>query len=280
MLRAHKLIADIVAVGVVAVVRTNAAHDAEKVARACLDGGITAVEVTFTTMGVHHTLERLYARFDGCILGAGSVLDSETARVAILSGASYIVSPIFDKNTALLCNRYAVPYMAGCYTPTEAVQAMEYGVDIIKLFPAGSVSPQSLKAFKGPIPQAYIMPTGGINMSNAREWILAGAIALGIGGDLITGGSVVAAGQAGDAGHITAKARAYKQLVADARAEKKTLEARMQARVAERTAMDGADSAAADVPAGTTAHTDGTARDKPAGTKTAGADSIQADSHA
>ena len=148
MLAKHVLIANIIDVGVVAVVRADSANNAERIAYACLDGGLTAIELTFTVDGAHRIIEGLHNGMSrSCILGAGTVLDAETARIAILSGASYIVSPRFDINTALLCNRYAVPYMAGCYTPTEALRAMEYGVEIIKLFPAGSLGPSAVKAF-------------------------------------------------------------------------------------------------------------------------------------
>ena len=140
-------------------------------------------------------------------------MDSETARIAILSGARYIVSPSFDKHTAKICNRYAVPYLAGCYTPTEVVRAMEYGVDIIKLFPGSGRSPSIIKAYKAPLPQANIMPTGGVSLDNAGEWIKAGAVALGIGGDLTAGA------KHGDYASITTKAKEYIQIVKKVREE-------------------------------------------------------------
>lgn len=206
------LIKSILDIGVVAIARAESAQSAEKIVEACIDGGLTAVELTFTVEGAHRLIEQLHTRIkDSCILGAGTVLDSETARIAILSGASYIVSPHFDVNTALLCNRYAVPYIAGCYTPTEVVRAMEYGVEIIKLFPGNSLSPSAIKAFTAPLPQANIMPTGGVSLSNAREWIEAGAVALGVGGDLVSGAKT------GDFVAVKEKAAAYKKIVEEAR---------------------------------------------------------------
>ncbi len=212
MLKKHKLIKSILDVGVVAIVRAESTTSAEKIVEACIEGGLSAVELTFTVEGAHRLIEQLHARINNtCILGAGTVLDAETARIAILAGASYIVSPHFDEATALLCNRYAVPYMAGCYTPTEAVRAMEYGVEIIKLFPGSLLSPEAIKAFKAPLPQANIMPTGGVSLNNAKDWIAAGAVALGVGGDLVAGA------KSGDFAAVREKAAAYKKAVEEAR---------------------------------------------------------------
>lgn len=208
----HRSVARIIDSGVVAVVRASSAEIAEQIVDACVAGGIHAVELTFTVDGAHRIIEKIRrASEDTCVLGAGTVLDSETARIAILSGASYIVSPGFDLPTARCCNRYGIPYMPGCFTATEIIQAMEYGADIIKLFPAGSCSPQTLSAFRAPLPQVNIMPTGGINAQNAKQWIAAGAVALGIGGDLVAGAKT------GDFAQITRKASEYLTLVAEAR---------------------------------------------------------------
>lgn len=209
----HQLMANILRTGVVAVVRASSTEIAERIVGACLAGGLQAIELTFTVDGAYRIIEKLHNKLgDSCILGAGTVIDAETARIAILSGASYIVSPSFSVRTALCCNRYAVPYMAGCFTPTEMVRAMEHGVEVLKLFPSGAFSPKILKAFKAPLPQANFMPTGGINMENAKDWITAGAVALGIGGDLVVGAKT------GDFAQITRKATEYLALVAEARA--------------------------------------------------------------
>ena len=215
MLKKHAIIKQILDVGVVAVVRTDSPPNAEKIVRACSDGGLSSVELTFTVDGASRIIEALHRALPHCLLGAGTVLDAESARIAILSGASYIVAPIFDRATALLCNRYAIPYMAGCYTPTEALQALEYGVEIIKLFPAAFLSPAAIKVLKAPLPQANFMPTGGITLKNAAEWISAGAVALGVGGDLVAGE------KSGNFYEITNKATAYVEAVATARMKQK-----------------------------------------------------------
>lgn len=174
--------------GVVAVVRAASKEEAIDISEACIEGGIRAIEVTYTVPGASEVIKVLNDTFkDRLFIGAGTVLDSETARAAILSGASYIVSPGFDEATAKLCNRYQVPYLAGCMTITEMITAMEAGVDIIKLFPGNAFGPSFIKAVKAPLPQANIMPTGGVSLENIHEWIAAGAVAVGIGGDLTKG---------------------------------------------------------------------------------------------
>lgn len=186
MLSQWKLMTKITDVGVVAVVRANSGEEAIEISKACLKGGIPAIEVTFTVPMAHKVIEQLSEHFsDGSmIVGAGTVLDSETARIAILAGAQYIVSPHFNKEVALLCNTYKVPYLAGCMTITEIVEAMSYGVDVCKLFPGSAFGPSYVKAVKGPLPQANIMPTGGVSLDNVHEWIEAGCVAVGVGGQL------------------------------------------------------------------------------------------------
>ena len=176
-------------IGVVAVVRAENAEEAEKISRACMDGGISAIEVTFTVPGADRVIASLKEKFteDELVLGAGTVLDSETARIAILAGAQYIVSPCFDLETAKLCNRYQIPYMPGCMTITEVVQAMEAGADVIKVFPGNAFGPDFIKAIKGPLPQATLMPTGGVSLDNVDQWIKNGCVAVGVGGDLTAG---------------------------------------------------------------------------------------------
>ena len=176
-------------IGVVAVVRAKDEQQAQKIARACMSGGISAIEVTFTVPGAEKVIQSLKEKFteDELILGAGTVLDSQTARIAILAGAQYIVSPCFDLETSKLCNRYQIPYMPGCMTITEIIQAMEAGVDVIKVFPGNAFGPDFIKAIKGPIPQANLMPTGGVSLDNVDQWIKNGCIAVGVGGDLTNG---------------------------------------------------------------------------------------------
>ncbi|WP_143760981.1 bifunctional 4-hydroxy-2-oxoglutarate aldolase/2-dehydro-3-deoxy-phosphogluconate aldolase, partial [Clostridium haemolyticum] len=179
----------IVDIGVVAVIRANSTKEAIKISESCIEGGIPAIEVTFTVNDADKVIRELKDKFpnDKLIVGAGTVLDSETARVAILNGAEYIVSPSFDLETAKLCNRYQIPYMAGCMTITEIIRAMEAGVDIIKLFPGSAYGPSIVKAIKDPIPQVPIMPTGGVSLDNVKEWIKNGCVAVGVGGTLTSG---------------------------------------------------------------------------------------------
>lgn len=200
-------------VGIVAVVRAENAEIAEKIAKACIDGGIPAIEVTFTVPGAEKVITALKEKFskEQLIVGAGTVLDSETARIAILAGAEYIVSPAFDLETAKLCNRYQIPYMPGCMTITEMIKAMEAGADIIKVFPGSVYGPGVIKAIKGPLPQAVLMPTGGVSLGNVSEWIKNGCIAVGVGGEL-TGGA-----KTGDFQLITDTAKQFIAKIKEAR---------------------------------------------------------------
>ncbi|WP_125153562.1 bifunctional 2-keto-4-hydroxyglutarate aldolase/2-keto-3-deoxy-6-phosphogluconate aldolase [Clostridium rectalis] len=176
-------------IGVVAVVRADNADMAEKISRACIKGGIPAIEVTFTVPNADKVITTLKEKFtrEELIVGAGTVLDSETARIAILAGAEYIVSPGFDLETCKICNRYQVPYMAGCMTITEMINALEAGTDVIKLFPGSAYGPSIVKAIKAPLPQVPIMPTGGVDINNVAQWIKNGCVAVGVGGKLIEG---------------------------------------------------------------------------------------------
>lgn len=177
-------------VGVVAVVRASNTETARKISLACMDGGVNAIEITFTVPGAQYVIEDLTKEFgDILLVGAGTVLDSETARIAILAGAKYIVSPGFDLETAKLCNRYQIPYIPGCMTITEMITAMEAGADIIKVFPGSAYGPSFIKAIKGPLPQAVLMPTGGVSLDNVNQWIQNGCIAVGVSDNLTKGSS-------------------------------------------------------------------------------------------
>lgn len=171
--------------GLVVVVRAESSDTAKKIAEACLKGGAAAVEITYTVPGATRVIEELANAFCGeIIIGAGTVLDAETARIAILSGAQYIVSPYLEPATLRLCNRYQIPCMPGVMTVESVVKAMELGADILKVFPGEAFGPKIIKAIKGPIPQANMMPTGGVGIENVSEWIKAGAIAVGVGGNI------------------------------------------------------------------------------------------------
>ena len=174
--------------GIVAVVRAENSEKAFDIVEKCIDGGIDAIELTFSVPFAHHVIEDLAKKYgDEIVLGAGTVLDSETARIALLSGAQYIVSPHFNPEVTKLCNRYRTASMAGVLTITEAVTAMEAGVDVLKLFPGDLSGPRFIKDIKGPLPWVQIMPTGGVDADNVGEWIKAGAVAVGAGSCLTKG---------------------------------------------------------------------------------------------
>jgi 2-dehydro-3-deoxyphosphogluconate aldolase/(4S)-4-hydroxy-2-oxoglutarate aldolase len=184
-----KVLERITSCGVVAVVRAENEEQAVKIAEACAMAGIVAIEITFTVPGAVDVIKKLARIYDKgeIIVGAGTVLDPETARAAILAGAQYVVSPCLNVRTVELCNRYQVPCMPGAMTIKEAVDVMESGADIIKIFPGELFGPSIIKAIKGPLPQARMMPTGGVNLENVAEWIKAGAVAVGIGSNLTAG---------------------------------------------------------------------------------------------
>ncbi|MCT4566066.1 MAG: bifunctional 2-keto-4-hydroxyglutarate aldolase/2-keto-3-deoxy-6-phosphogluconate aldolase [Maledivibacter sp.] len=187
-MKRHEIIKRIEDTGIVAVVRAENTEKAVNISKACMEGGIDAIEVTFTVPGAHRVIEDLVNEFgDRLLVGAGTVLDSETARIAILAGAKYIVSPGFDLDTAKLCNRYQIPYMPGCMTIKEMITAMEAGADVIKVFPGSAFGPSFIKAIKGPLPQAVLMPTGGVSLDNVDQWIKNGCVAVGAGGALTKG---------------------------------------------------------------------------------------------
>ncbi len=173
---------------IVAVVRGNTPEKAEEIVNSCIDGGINIIELTFTVPYAHKIIEKISQKYgDKILLGAGTVLDAPTARIAMLSGAQFIVSPHFDPEVTRICNRYRVANMAGILTVKEAIQAMEAGVDILKLFPGDLFGPAFIKDIKGPLPYAQIMPTGGVSIENAGQWIKAGAVAVGVGSNLMKG---------------------------------------------------------------------------------------------
>lgn len=174
--------------GMVAVVRGETAEKARAIVESCIEGGIKAIELTFTVPFAHRVIEDLAMQYsDQILLGAGTVLDPETARIAILSGAQFVVAPHFNPDTTKLCNRYRIANMAGILTVREAVEAMEAGVDVLKLFPGDLFGPAFIKDIRGPLPYARIMPTGGVSVSNAGDWIRAGAVAVGAGSSLMKG---------------------------------------------------------------------------------------------
>jgi 2-dehydro-3-deoxyphosphogluconate aldolase/(4S)-4-hydroxy-2-oxoglutarate aldolase len=202
----------IISSGVVAVIRAENHEQAQRIAEACASGGITVLEITFTVPGAAGAIEHLAKTCSkDIVLGAGTVLDPETARIAILSGARFVVSPAVNPNTARLCNRYQVPYMPGAATIGEVIAAMECGADIVKVFPGEILGPAFIKAVKGPLPQAQLMPTGGVSLENVAQWINAGAIAIGVGGNLTAGAKT------GDFASISRLAKQFVEKVKEAR---------------------------------------------------------------
>src|SRR6202161_1895773 len=183
-----EVLGKIAASGLVCVIRAENPDQAERMAEACAIGGVAALEVTYTVPGASGAIEFLAKKFSGhLVVGAGTVLDPETARIAILAGAQFIVSPSLNPETARLCNRYQVAYMPGAGTIREVVGAMECGSDIIKVFPGETLGPAFVKAVKAPLPQASLMPTGGVTLENVGEWIRAGSVAVGVGSNLTAG---------------------------------------------------------------------------------------------
>lgn len=209
MLKKSETLERIINTGIVAVVRAESIQEAVRISSACIEGGVPAIEVTYTVPGATEVIKALKETFpaEKLIVGAGTVLDAATARIAILAGAEYIVSPGFDEETAKLCNIYQIPYMPGCMTITEMVKAMEYGADIVKLFPGSAFGPSFVKAVKAPLPQANIMPTGGVSLDNVEEWFKNGVVAVGAGGKLATGTSE----------SITATAKAFVEKIREIR---------------------------------------------------------------
>jgi 2-dehydro-3-deoxyphosphogluconate aldolase/(4S)-4-hydroxy-2-oxoglutarate aldolase len=196
---------------IVAVIRAKSGELLTDVAEALLAGGVEVMEVTFTVPNALQVLEQVADRVgDRALLGAGTVLDTETTRAAILAGAEFIVSPSTNVDVIRLCRRYDKPVMPGALTPTEVVMAWEAGADIVKVFPADAVGGASyLKALKGPLPQVRLMPTGGVNLDTAAAFLKSGACALGVGGALVESKAV----EAGDLTRIESLARQYVEII-------------------------------------------------------------------
>ena len=172
--------------GIVAIIRNDTNHDLIQVVDAIHSGGIDVVEITMTTPGALDTVGSVTKRYgSNLLIGVGSVLDTETARMAILSGAEFIVSPITKPDVIELCNRYGKVVMPGAFTPTEILRAWELGADYVKVFPADIAGASYIKAVKAPLPQVSIIPTGGIGLNNAAEFVTSGSAALGVGSTLV-----------------------------------------------------------------------------------------------
>ncbi|WZO98910.1 bifunctional 4-hydroxy-2-oxoglutarate aldolase/2-dehydro-3-deoxy-phosphogluconate aldolase [Isosphaeraceae bacterium EP7] len=172
--------------GIVAVVRSEDPEPLVKVVEALAEGGVTAAEITFTVPDAVEVIRQVKKQVgDSVVLGAGTVLDTETARAALLAGAEYLVSPAVNLDVIRMCRRYSKPIMPGALTPTEILTAWEAGADVVKIFPSDLGGPPYLKALRGPFPQIRLMPTGGVDLNTAEAFLKAGACCLGIGGSLV-----------------------------------------------------------------------------------------------
>lgn len=202
--------------GIVAIIRATSGEQLVNVARALHEGGIDVIEVTFTVPNVLEILAAVRKDLGKKILlGAGTVLDPETCRAALLAGAEFIVSPSLNLEVIKLCKRYGKLVMPGAFTPTEIVTAWEAGADIVKLFPADCVGPNYLKALRGPLPQVRILPTGGVDLKTLPDFFKAGACAVGLGGQLVEKSAV----ESGNMTRIRDLAAQYVTLVKQTRSQ-------------------------------------------------------------
>ncbi|MEB6214139.1 bifunctional 2-keto-4-hydroxyglutarate aldolase/2-keto-3-deoxy-6-phosphogluconate aldolase [Mammaliicoccus sciuri] len=169
----------------VAVVRGDDEDETKKIVDEIIKGGFKNIEITFTVPNAEEVINQVHKQYgNDIVLGAGTVLDAATAQIAINKGAQYIVSPHLDTNISKLCNVYSIPYLPGCSSATEIIEALRYGSDLIKLFPGGQLGAGFIKDIKGPVPNVELMPSGGVNLDNVSDWIEKDSFAVGIGGDL------------------------------------------------------------------------------------------------
>jgi len=202
--------------GIIPVVRAQSADEAMRAVEAIKEGGISVLEITMTVPGAVRLIEEVARRYESdAIVGAGTVLDAETARLCILAGARFIVSPALDPETIACSRGYGVVMLPGAMTPTEVLAAWKAGADLVKVFPAGSLGGAAyIKNLKAPLPQIELVPTGGVSLKTAADFIKAGAAALGVGTDLVDTRSL----RDGNARVITERARLFVEIVKEARA--------------------------------------------------------------
>ena len=212
----QQILRQIAEIGLVPVVRAQSADEAMKVVDAIREGGVTVLEITMTVPGALGAMEQVSKRFgNDVLLGAGTVLDPETARACMLAGARFVVTPTLNPATIEICRRYSVPIMPGALTPTEVLAAWTAGADVVKVFPCGALGGASyIKSLKAPLPQIEMIPTGGVSVKTAADFIKAGSMALGVGADLVDTQAI----RDGNARVVTEKAREYVRLVQEARA--------------------------------------------------------------
>lgn len=216
-MKKEQILRAMVEIGIVPVVRTSSAESAVRAIEAIYRGGIRAAEITMTVPGAIKALEKVADQFgDKIVLGAGTVLDPETARACMLAGAEFFVTPALSLPTIEMAQRYSKPIMPGALTPTEVLAAWQGGADIVKVFPAGNLGgPKYIRALKGPFPQIEMIPTGGVNLETAGEFLKAGAIAVAVGGELIDAKTI----KEGKYEVFEERARQYLEVVRKARSE-------------------------------------------------------------
>jgi 2-dehydro-3-deoxyphosphogluconate aldolase/(4S)-4-hydroxy-2-oxoglutarate aldolase len=205
-----KILATLEAIGLVPVLRAESVEQALALAEAIAAGGVTVLEITMTVPGAIEVMRTLAIKRPDILIGAGTVLDPETARMCILEGAKFVVSPALNVRTIEMCQRYTIPVLPGALTPTEIVTAWQAGADVIKVFPASAMGgAKYIKTLKAPLPHITMIPTGGVSLATAEEFLDAGAFALGVGADLVD----VKALKEGRAESITESARNYLKIV-------------------------------------------------------------------
>jgi 2-dehydro-3-deoxyphosphogluconate aldolase/(4S)-4-hydroxy-2-oxoglutarate aldolase len=201
-------------IGLVPVLRAESEEQALGIASAIAAGGVTVLEITMTVPGAIRVMSRLTKDRPDILIGAGTVLDAETARVCMLEGAQFVVSPALNLKTIEMCHRYSIPVLPGALTPTEVVTAWQAGADVIKVFPASALGgAKYLKSLKAPLPQVEMIPTGGVSLATAKEFLEAGSFALGVGADLVD----TKAMSEGKPEKITESAKKYLEIVREYR---------------------------------------------------------------
>ena len=214
-MRKEDVLAELRKIGLVPVLRASSVDKALALASAIADGGVTVLEVTMTVPGAIEVMRRLAQERPDILIGAGTVLDPETARMCILEGAQFVVSPALNIATIEMCHRYSIAVLPGALTPTEIVTAWQAGADVVKVFPASALGgAKYLTALKGPLPQVELIPTGGVSLATAKEFLQAGAFALGVGSDLVDAKAMAE----GKPEKITNTAKQYLQIVKEFRA--------------------------------------------------------------
>lgn len=213
-----QILSHIRTLGLVPVVRATSADEAMRAVDAIREGGVDVLEITMTVPGAVRVIEKLSDRYgDQALVGAGTVLDPETARACILAGARFVVSPALNLKTVELCRRYSVPVMPGALTPTEVVTAWQAGADMVKIFPCSAMGGASyIKGLKAPLPQVEMIPTGGVNLKTAADFLRAGSSALGVGADLVDTKAIAE----GNAALVTERARQFIEIVREVRSGK------------------------------------------------------------